>query len=214
MTNNPYLKSIHEHKDTIYTFEDEISQNWQEVFGNEHACVVDIGCGAGNFLRDSAALQPEYNFIGFELRYKRLVKATLKFKKKGVENIRLVQRKGETVHEWFKPGSLQRLHVNFPDPWAKSKQLKHRLLSEEFFRDIHPLFNSEGEFWFKTDHQEYFLSTAELIRNLPDYKLISYTEDLHRSEFNELNVLTEFEQLFKNQKLPIYFLRAIPIGND
>ena len=101
------------------------------------------------------------------------------------------------------------MHINFPDPWSKKARRKHRILSAEFLSKMHPHFRSKGELRFKTDHLEYFETVTDILQDLKTYTIIEHTTDLHRSEYNENNILTEFEMLFKSKENPpIGFLRA------
>jgi tRNA (guanine-N7-)-methyltransferase len=207
--NNPYVSEIEKFQEVIFNHEaPEDLIDWSNSFPIKQPIVLDLGCGAGNFLRDLAKKNSHFNYIGFELRYKRLVLGARKFTKHGVENIRLVRSKAEDIGKWFPENSIQRIHVNFPDPWAKSKQRKHRLLQEKQFKIFHQLLTASGDFVFKTDHKEYFHSTHNLLKKIPYFEIVEYSEDLHQSEFNEDNVLTEFEGLFKGKGLPTYYLRA------
>ncbi len=170
--------------------------------------VVDLGCGAGNFLRDYALLFPEYNFYGFELRYKRLVKGALKFKKHNIPNVRLIQARAEDLALWFPQGSLKEVYVNFPDPWPKTRHLKHRLITPGFLERLSGLLEENGTFVFKTDHREYFDPVKSLIESSGLFEVTGYSEDLHHSPFNEQNIPTEFELLFKTKGYPIYYIKS------
>ena len=94
------------------------------------------------------------------------------------------------------------MHINFPDPWSKKSRRKHRILSSEFLNRMLPLFSSKGELIFKTDHLEYFETVTEILQQLKTYSIVEHTSDLHRSEYNEHNILTEFEMLFKSKGNP------------
>jgi len=101
------------------------------------------------------------------------------------------------------------MHINFPDPWSKKSRRKNRILSAEFLSVMLPLFRSNGELLFKTDHLEYFETVTEILQQLKTYKIVEHTSDLHNSEYNENNILTEFEMLFKSKgNPPIGYLKA------
>jgi len=101
------------------------------------------------------------------------------------------------------------MHINFPDPWSKKSRRKHRILSAEFLSRILPLFRSKGELRFKTDHLEYFETVTDIIQNFETYKIVEYSKNLHQSEYNAKNILTEFEMLFKSKgNPPIGYLKA------
>ena len=206
---NPYVSMIQDHKDIIYTYPTVTQPTTIEFANPELPVIVDIGCGAGNFLRDYALQNPNINFVGIELRYKRLVKGALKFKKHNIQNVRLIQARAEEIDKWFKPGSLKEIHINFPDPWPKKRQQKHRYITQIYLHTLASLLRNKGHFVFKTDHWDYFLSVTNMIRQSQFFEILDYSEDLHQSEHAEKNIQTEFEQLFKNKAIPVFFLRSV-----
>ena len=116
---------------------------------------------------------------------------------------------GEFIDEYLPHNSIDCMHINFPDPWSKKARRKHRILSAEFLSRILLLFRSKGELRFKTDHLEYFETVTEILQQLKTYKIVEHTSDLHRSKYNENNILTEFEMLFKSKgNPPIGYLNA------
>jgi len=170
---------------------------------------LEIGCGSGRYLIGWALANPQDFFIGFELRYKRLVLAAKKMEQQNILNILLMRERGEFLHEYMPKNSMDCMHINFPDPWSKKSRRKNRVLSAEFLSVMLPLFRSKGELLFKTDHLEYFETVTEILQQLKTYKIVAHTSDLHNSEYNENNILTEFEMLFKSKgNPPIRFLRA------
>jgi tRNA (guanine-N7-)-methyltransferase len=119
-----------------------------------------------------------------------------------IHNILLMRERGEFLHEYLPNDSMDCMHINFPDPWSKKSRRKHRILSADFLTKVYPYFSSGGELRFKTDHLEYFETVTDIIQNLETYKIVEYSKDLHRSEYNEHNILTEFEMLFKSKGNP------------
>jgi tRNA (guanine-N7-)-methyltransferase len=205
---NPYVAKLEQYRDIIVSAWPDISEQGSKIGRGDRAIVVDLGCGAGNFLRDYALQRPDWDFYGFELRYKRLVKGAQKFKKHGLTNIRLFQSRAEDIASWFLPGSLRQVTINFPDPWLKKKQRKHRLLNSAFLRTLHGLLEPEGCWTMKTDQSEYFLATVALIASSDRFEIVAYTEDLHRSYYREQNIPTEFERLFESKGFPVYYIRS------
>jgi tRNA (guanine-N7-)-methyltransferase len=205
---NPYVAMLERHRDIIVTAPLNICEQSPKIDKGERSIVVDLGCGAGNFLRDYALQRPEWDFYGFELRYKRLVKGAQKFKKHGLTNIRLFQSRAEDIGSWFLPGSLREVTINFPDPWLKKRQRKHRLISTVFLKTLHALLEPEGCWTLKTDQSDYFLTTVALIEAGDLFDIIAYTEDLHRSPYREQNIPTEFEKLFQTKGFPVYYIKS------
>ena len=205
---NPYVAKIQDHTDVILPFPTAANPDCIQFDDMSLPVIVDVGCGAGNFLRDYALKFPQYNFVGIELRFKRLVKSAVKFKKHNLQNIRLIQTRAEYIDKWFKPSSVRELNINFPDPWPKKRQQKHRLITGEYLELSRNLLGNEGNLVFKTDHQDYFHSVNRMIQQCEFFEIIEYSEDLHQSALNERNIPTEFEQLFKSKGIPVYYLRT------
>ena len=192
--------------------------NFQQLWSSKIKAVSDthsgkvhleIGCGSGRYLIEWAQENPQDAFIGLELRYKRLVLAAKKIEQQTISNILLMRERGEFIDEYLSHNSIDCLHINFPDPWSKKSRRKNRILSAEFLSVMLPLFRSKGELLFKTDHLEYFETVTEILQQLKTYKIVAHTSDLHSSEYNENNILTEFEMLFKSKgNPPIGYLRA------
>lgn len=207
---NPYTQEILKHEDLIWLEAPEHTAELADFADAQGPLVLDLGCGSGNFLRHWAQRAPHTRFVGFELRYKRLVLGARKLKKWGLENVRLAQARAEELDQWFGPGTLDRVHVNFPDPWPKKRHRKHRLIQEPWLVKLKSRLKPEGEFWFKTDHREYFQASLELLQSTPHFEVVELSWDLHNSEYAAENVLTEFEMLFRSKGLPVYHLKARP----
>lgn len=204
---NPYVTKLEEHRDIIMTGSVEENQDLVDFVKSPQPLVADLGCGAGNFLRDYALKAPEKRFVGFELRFKRLVKGAVKFKKHNVSNVRLIQAKAEEIDLWIPESSLSEVYVNFPDPWPKKRHKKHRLMTKHFLDKMQKLLTYNGILSFKTDHKTYFDSVTELLDQISSFRLVEYSEDLHNSEFDDSNIRTEFESLFKGKGYPVYYLK-------
>ena len=202
----PELLIPHPTPENFQQLWDSKKRNNPDASGKVH---VEIGCGSGLYLIGWALANPQDFFIGFELRYKRLVLAAKKMEQKDTHNILLMRERGEFLREYMPKNSMDCMHINFPDPWSKKSRRKNRILSAEFLSVMLPLFRSKGELLFKTDHLEYFETVTEILQQLKTYKIVAHTSDLHSSEYNENNILTEFEMLFKSKgNPPIRFLRA------
>ena len=212
---NPYMARIYDYPELLIPH--PTPENFQQLCDSKKRNIsvasgkvhLEIGCGSGRYLIGWALANPQDFFIGFELRYKRLVLAAKKMEQQNTHNILLMRERGEFLHEYMPNNSMDCMHINFPDPWSKKSRRKNRILSAEFLSVMLPLFRSKGELLFKTDHLEYFETVTEILQQLKTYKIVAHTSDLHNSEYNENNILTEFEMLFKSKgNPPIGFLRA------
>lgn len=128
------------------------------VFGRPGPLVVEIGFGNGVFFRDLARDHPEWNVLGAEIAAASLTRGVGMVRREGLEHVRLYCGDGHFVlRSLVARGGLHRLYVNFPDPWPKEKHQEKRLLQAPFFRMLATRLESDGgEFWFTTDHEEYF----------------------------------------------------------
>ena len=205
--NNPYMAEIYNFPKIILPHPS--SANFQKhlnkirgtksksYLGKTH---LEIGCGSGRYLIEWANNNTHDSFIGVELRYKRLVLAAKKIEQQHIKNILLLRERGEYFDEYFQQNSLDFLHINFPDPWIKKSQRKNRILNHEFLEKLIPIMNINGELRFKTDHQEYFETVSKILSKISDFSIIEHTLDLHRSIYNDGNILTEFELLLKQKE--------------
>jgi len=214
---NPYIARVYDYPEFLLPH--PTNENFQEMSARKNKdnpqdsfpkkIHVEIGCGSCMYLLEWAHENPQDFFIGLELRYKRLVLAAKKIQKQNIRNIVLLRDRGEFLDEYLSHKSIDGLHINFPDPWTKKAKRKHRILNKEFLTKIHPYFCFGGELRFKTDHMEYFKSVSQILKRLDLYSIDQLTEDLHQSDYDKENILTEFEMLFKSKgNPPIGYLRA------
>jgi tRNA (guanine-N7-)-methyltransferase len=137
--------------------------DWAAVFGREAPLHVEIGSGNGFFLAELAARNPEWNVLGIEIRYKRVVLCAKKIRKGGVGNARIARYHAAFLDDLFEPGSLSGLYVNHPDPWPKTRHDKNRLISRWFLEDVVSLLKPGGWFRLKSDFKPNVDRAVELL---------------------------------------------------
>jgi len=140
---------------------------WAEVFGREAPLHVEIGSGNGFFLAGLAERHPEWNVLGVEIRYKRVVLCARKIRKAGLPNARISRYHAAFLDDLFEPGSLAGLYVNHPDPWPKTRHDKNRLISRWFLEDVVSLLAPGGWFRLKSDFEPNVTRAVELIDKGP-----------------------------------------------
>ena len=176
---------------------------WREAFGNDHPVYVEIGMGKGRFLMDMARLYPEINFIGIEKYSSVLLRAVQKLEEEELPNVRLIRMDAEDLENVFALGELDRIYLNFSDPWPKDRHAKRRLTSEGFLNLYHTILNPDGYIQFKTDNRDLFDFSVETAENSPIWNIKELTYDLHHSEFLQGNIMTEYESKFVAEGKPI-----------
>ncbi len=192
---------------------------WSEFFGNDNPVHVEIGCGKGQFLSAMSKLHPNINYIGVEREEQIIVTALKKSRFAEVgENIAFICADAAGLEKVFAPDEIDRLYINFCDPWhRKKKWAKRRLTHKNFLNLYERLFAQKGgEIFMKTDNQILFEFSLNEIAD-KGWRLHNISLDLHSSDFQG-NVMTEYEEKFSGKGMPIYRLEAyynrLPKEND
>ena len=145
---------------------------WGDRFGREAPLHLEIGAGNGFYLSGMAILHPEWNFVGIELRYKRVVIAARKLRAVEARNAVVARYDATQVQSLFAPGSLAGVHINHPDPWARDRQAKHRLIGRDFLELLRPLLVVGGELRLKTDFRPHVDTLLESVDGLFDVRAV------------------------------------------
>ena len=182
---------------------------WQDVFGNANPIQIEVGMGKGKFISTMARQHPEINFIGVEVIEEVLLDAVKRMKRaEGIpENLRLVWINASLLEDLFLPGEVDRIFLNFSDPWPKTRHAKRRLTHKGFLDQYAAILKAEGQVHFKTDNQGLFeFSLNEF--SACGWRLQNIQLDMYQ-KLPEGNVATEYETKFHNQGMPIYRLEAV-----
>ena len=180
---------------------------WAEVFGNDHPIHIEVGMGKGQFIIEMAKRNPEINYIGIEKYSSVLVRAVEKLEDFEQNNLRLIRMDAENIEEVFDKDEVDRIYLNFSDPWPKDRHAKRRLTSTRFLERYNNILTPEGRVMFKTDNKDLFDFSLEQVEEA-GWILENHTYDLHHSEYNEENVMTEYEEKFSAKGNPICRLAA------
>ena len=187
----------------------------QTVFQNTNPLHIEIGMGKGQFLLTLALQNPSVNYIGIERYSSVLLRpveklASMQAAGEAVpSNLRFICMDAADISQVFAPGEVDRIYLNFSDPWPKDRHAKRRLTSHEFLERYEKILPEEGLVEFKTDNRDLFEFSLEEIRNAPNWTLNAYTYDLHNNEeMNRGNVMTEYEEKFSSVGNPICKLIA------
>ena len=180
---------------------------WAEVFGNDHPIHIEVGMGKGQFIIEMAKRNPEINYIGIEKYSSVLVRAVEKLEDFEQNNLRLIRMDAENIEDVFDKDEVDRIYLNFSDPWPKDRHAKRRLTSTRFLERYNNILTPEGRVMFKTDNKDLFDFSLEQVEEA-GWILENHTYDLHHSEYNEGNVMTEYEEKFSAKGNPICRLVA------
>lgn len=180
---------------------------WKDVFGNENPIEIEIGMGKGRFIMELAALHPNINYVGIERYPSVLLRGLQKRAELELNNIYFMCVDAKNLAEIYAPGEVEKIYLNFSDPWPKDRHEKRRLTSEEFMAVYNQILRPDGVVEFKTDNRGLFDYSLEAIPRA-GWKIVDFTYDLHHSEMGTGNVMTEYEEKFSSKGNPIYKLIA------
>ena len=181
----------------------EYRGRWREAFGRRAPLSVEIGMGKGQFLVTLAGQHPEQDFVGIEKYSSVLIRAVEKQEELALPNLRLLRLDAELLEEVFAPGEVDRIYLNFSDPWPKERHAKRRLTSPDYLARYRRVLAEGGQVEFKTDNTDLFSWSLGTIES-EGWRILACTRDLHHDpELVRGNVMTEYEARFSAQGNPI-----------
>lgn len=209
LRNNPKAYEIMEENKSFVVLQPKDNKNkWKTIFENDNPIYIEIGMGKGDFIYENARQYPDINFIGIEKFPSVLAAAINKInaRETKVSNLRLMHYDAIELNEVFEENEIDKIFLNFSDPWPKSRHAKRRLTSSKFLDVYKQILKDDGQIEFKSDNRGLFEYSIISFNQYPmDLEYISL--DLHNSPENETNIMTEYERKFCT-KGPIYKLVA------
>ncbi len=208
LRNVPGAREVMTANEYVYTEPEGMAGTWAEVFGNNNPVHIEIGMGKGRFISTLAQMNPDINYVGIEKYSSVLLRAVEKQDELQLPNLRFIRMDAENICEVFAKDEVDRIYLNFSDPWPKDRHAKRRLTSRQFFARYNDILKKDGRVEFKTDNRPLFDFSVEEVREA-GWNLDVCTYDLHNDPvLNEGNVCTEYEERFSSQGNPICKLVA------
>ena len=174
---------------------------WKELFENDNPIYIEIGMGKGKFIIDNAIHYPSINFIGIE-KYDSVIAKGLQKIPAGLNNLAMVRWDALNINDIFSK-EIDRIYLNFSDPWPKKRHHLRRLSSRVFLEKYENIFKSGKIIEMRTDNRDLFqyslVSFSEFGYTLEDVSL-----DLHTDNMPEIT--TEYEDKFSKDGMPIYYV--------
>lgn len=142
--------------------------SWSDLFDNLHAVEIEVGFGKGQFLVTEAGRRPTTNFLGIEVDRGLQLYAANRLAKRSLVNARVACiDAGWFLEHCVAPGSVQAVHVYFPDPWWKRRHRKRRVFTAEFAAAAERALRPGGTLLIGTDVEEYFKVMTKLVAVRP-----------------------------------------------
>ncbi len=186
----------------------ELKGRWAEAFGKVRPLYLEIGCGKGKFILEKAKANPDCNFVAVEGQSNVILRAMEKSMAAEQENLRLFIDFVHDLRDYFAPGELAGIYLNFSDPWPKARHAKRRLTYHKRLENYFQVLAEGGFVEFKTDNTALFAFTLEEIP-LAGLRIAAQTEDLHGIDCTYASrlITTEYEDKFVGLGKPIHYVR-------
>lgn len=208
LRNKPWAKDkLQSYPQYVIQQPEQCKGKWDEVFGNDHPLHIEVGTGKGRFITGMAKANPNINYLGIEVYESVIVYALDRVIEADLPNLKLLQVNAADLRNYFAKGDVDRVYLNFSDPWPKTRHEKRRLTYASFLEVYEDILPEGGEVHFKTDN-----------RGLFQYSLVSMSQygmrlnyvnlHLHESDDAEGNIMTEYEEKFSGKGSRIYRVEA------
>lgn len=181
---------------------------WQNYFNNFNPIYIEIGMGKGQFIRENAKRYPNINFIGIE-KYDSVVAKCLPKIDSSLKNLAIIRMDALEIDQVF-THEIDRIYLNFSDPWPKKRHHLRRLSSKVFLEKYSNIFRDDFDIWMRTDNEDLFCYSLMSFSEAR-YVFKNLTLDLHREADDNL-ITTEYEDRFSSKGMPIYSVEAIKVS--
>jgi tRNA (guanine-N7-)-methyltransferase len=182
-----------------------------DYFYNFHDIVLELGCGQGEYSINLAKMSPTKNFIGIDLKGARLWVGSTQALQDGLKNVAFLRVPIEQIDQFFAPGEVEEIYLPFPDPRPRDRDENKRLTSPGFLDLYRKILRPGGKVHLKTDNDQLFAYTLEVLRAQPDVYELADTLDLYRDNPIELamHIQTKYEQKYLRQGIKIKYLQFV-----
>ena len=175
--------------------------HWRERMPDCTALWVEVGCGKGKFTAETAQANPTVLLVAVERCREAMVVAMEKAQSMGLKNVLFIDMDVAEIESVFAPGEIDRLFINFPDPWPRKKNAKRRLTHRGFLDKYCRVVKQGGEFHFKTDNAPLFAFSLEEFAAC-GLTVENVTDDLHKDGVT--GIMTGYEEKFHALGTPIH----------
>ena len=173
---------------------------WRSLKEGCTALWVEVGCGKGKFTAETAEANPNVLLIAVERCREAMVVAMEKAQSMGLTNVFYIDMDVEKIEEIFAKEEIDRLFINFPDPWPRKKNAKRRLTHRGFLDKYCRVVRTGGEFHFKTDNAPLFEFSVEEFAAC-GLEVKNLTRNLHENGI--VGIMTGYEEKFQALGTPI-----------
>ncbi len=173
--------------------------DWADIFGNPQPLKIEIGPGRGEFLLQQAENELNSNFIGIEIRYKRVERIGAKISKSNLKNVKLLIGDARRIlWEAFAPNSVSTFFIHFPDPWPKKRHVERRIVHEGSVETFYQRLAPGGKIYLTTDVEPYAQDMLDNFSKHPGYTMVYAEKDHYGLPYHNTFHETKFKALGRN----------------
>ncbi len=180
------------------------------VFNGAPPVYLELGMGRGRFLLKMAEQHPDATFIGVEMLKEVLAKAVTGAEALGLNNCRFIWTRIQDIDEWFMPGTIAGIYLNFSDPWPKDRHGKRRLTHPDYLSRYRKILAPGGFIQFRTDNRDLFEFSLNAFLE-SGFQVRKVRLNWHGHPDSVQAPRTEYEEKFAEAGMPIYQLEARPV---
>ena len=206
MRNKPWAIDYLESNDQLVDVNNNYSKKIKEFFSKDQPLHIEVGTGMGAFITTLAENNPDINYVGIEIDKNVMIRVTEKVVDLGLENVRLVLLDANKLMDYFNENEVDKVYLNFSDPWPKNRHAKRRLTHSNFLSSYKQLLKENSIVEFKTDNRRLF-EFSLISMNTYGMKFENLNLDVHDDE-PETNIRTEYEEKFSQRGHKIYWIQA------
>ncbi|PXA37273.1 tRNA (guanosine(46)-N7)-methyltransferase TrmB, partial [Staphylococcus pseudintermedius] len=202
MRNKPWAESyLTEHND-IVDLEAVHAHQVSEWFERQQPIHIEVGSGMGKFITTLAQQNPHINYVAIERDKNVMIRVLDKVREHNLTNIKLLCNDAVILTDYFRQGEVDRIYLNFSDPWPKKRHAKRRLTYRSFLALYQQILREDGELHFKTDNRGLFAYSLESMSQFGMY-FTKINLNLHQEDEGD-NIPTEYEHKFAEKGSRIY----------
>jgi tRNA (guanine-N7-)-methyltransferase len=192
----------------VLQYPPDMPGKWKDFFKNENPITLELACGKGEYTAGMAALYPDRNFIGVDLKGNRIYTGALECKKNNLVNAAFLRTQIDKIENYFSPGEVSEIWITFPDPHLRTSRAKKRLTHPRFLRLYQNILKPNCSVHLKTDSPSLFYFTR-LIADLYGLVIQDESEDVYSRTDNptEIHIRTHYEKLDIAESRQVYYLK-------
>ena len=187
-----------------------IKGNWKKYFGNDNPIYLELACGRGEYTTGLAAVYPDINFVGVDVKGARIWKGSTVAFENNLTNAAFLRIKMYLLAEFFEENEVDGIWLTFPDPRPKDQDDRHRLTYIRYMKVYQNILSKDGMFYFKTDNPGLFAYTLEVLKDPTlGVRDLEYTNDLYNSTYmpEHHGIITTYERLFVKKGFTINYMK-------